>query len=136
MSKTRTPASGPTPITLLAPRPYGLFNRRTEQFMSMKVSRRLRANNADCRRIDAIIHVYVLFIQKIRQTEWAGLRGSSGMRKRLAAGILACLTWSSVARADSRELRVAASFPVGHYLVQLMLKPGMDEVTKRTNGAG
>jgi TRAP-type C4-dicarboxylate transport system substrate-binding protein len=61
------------------------------------------------------------------------------MRKGLAAGLLACslacLAWSSAANADSRELRVADSFPVGHYLVRLMLKPWMDEVTKRTNGA-
>jgi len=33
------------------------------------------------------------------------------------------------------ELKVADSFPAGHYLVRLMLKPWMDDVTKRTNGA-
>jgi TRAP-type C4-dicarboxylate transport system substrate-binding protein len=37
--------------------------------------------------------------------------------------------------AQARELRVADSFPVGHYLVRLLLKPWMDDVTKRTNGA-
>ena len=30
------------------------------------------------------------------------------------------------------ELKVADSFPAGHYLVRLMLKPWMDDVTKRT----
>jgi TRAP-type C4-dicarboxylate transport system substrate-binding protein len=33
------------------------------------------------------------------------------------------------------ELKVADSFPAGHYLVRLMLKPWMDDVTRRTNGA-
>jgi len=33
------------------------------------------------------------------------------------------------------ELKVADSFPVGHYLVRLMLKPWMDDVTRRTGGA-
>jgi TRAP-type C4-dicarboxylate transport system substrate-binding protein len=33
------------------------------------------------------------------------------------------------------ELKVADSFPAGHYLVRLMLKPWMDDVTKRSNGA-
>lgn len=37
--------------------------------------------------------------------------------------------------AQALELKVADSFPAGHYLVRLMLKPWMDEVTKRTNGA-
>jgi TRAP-type C4-dicarboxylate transport system substrate-binding protein len=50
-------------------------------------------------------------------------------------GMLACATALPAAGADARELRVADSFPVGHYLVRLLLKPWMDEVTKRTNGA-
>jgi TRAP-type C4-dicarboxylate transport system substrate-binding protein len=37
--------------------------------------------------------------------------------------------------AKALELKVADSFPAGHYLVRLMLKPWMDEVTKRTGGA-
>ncbi|MBI5265065.1 MAG: TRAP transporter substrate-binding protein DctP [Bradyrhizobium sp.] len=37
--------------------------------------------------------------------------------------------------AQALELKVADSFPAGHYLVRLVLKPWMDDVTKRTNGA-
>src|SRR6266404_7821100 len=37
--------------------------------------------------------------------------------------------------ADPVKLRVADSFPKGHYLVKLILEPWMEEVTKRTNGA-
>src|ERR1700688_2120405 len=37
--------------------------------------------------------------------------------------------------ADPITLRVADSFPKGHYLVKLILEPWMEEVTKRTNGA-
>src|ERR1700710_339594 len=37
--------------------------------------------------------------------------------------------------ADPVTLRVADSFPKGHYLVKLILEPWMDEVKKRTNGA-
>ncbi|MDA9510398.1 C4-dicarboxylate ABC transporter [Bradyrhizobium sp. CCBAU 11386] len=37
--------------------------------------------------------------------------------------------------AQALELKVADSFPAGHYLVRLLLKPWMDDVTKRTNGA-
>ena len=37
--------------------------------------------------------------------------------------------------ADPVKLRVADSFPKGHYLVKLVLEPWMEEVTKRTNGA-
>jgi TRAP-type C4-dicarboxylate transport system substrate-binding protein len=50
-------------------------------------------------------------------------------------GMLACATALPAAGADARELRVADSFPVGHYLVRLLLKPWMEDVTKRTNGA-
>ena len=45
---------------------------------------------------------------------------------------------ASVALAQAAEpvkLRVADSFPKGHYLVKLILEPWMAEVTKRTNGA-
>lgn len=41
----------------------------------------------------------------------------------------------ALAPAQALELKVADSFPAGHYLVRLMLKPWMDDVTKRTNGA-
>jgi TRAP-type C4-dicarboxylate transport system substrate-binding protein len=37
--------------------------------------------------------------------------------------------------ADPVNLRVADSFPKGHYLVKLILEPWMDEVKKRTNNA-
>ncbi len=37
--------------------------------------------------------------------------------------------------ADPIKLRVADSFPKGHYLVKLVLEPWMEQVTKRTNGA-
>src|SRR3954463_1535758 len=37
--------------------------------------------------------------------------------------------------ADPINLRVADSFPKGHYLVKLILEPWMDEVRKRTNDA-
>jgi len=49
--------------------------------------------------------------------------------------VLLMLTASVVAPAQALELRVADSFPAGHYLVRLMLKPWMDEVTRKTNGA-
>lgn len=41
----------------------------------------------------------------------------------------------ALAPAQALELKVADSFPAGHYLVRLMLKPWMDDVTKRANGA-
>jgi TRAP-type C4-dicarboxylate transport system substrate-binding protein len=37
--------------------------------------------------------------------------------------------------ADAVNLRVADSFPTGHYLVKLLLEPWMDQVRKRTNNA-
>jgi TRAP-type C4-dicarboxylate transport system substrate-binding protein len=50
--------------------------------------------------------------------------------------VVACLAGSLAATSSqSLELKVADSFPAGHYLVRLMLKPWMDDVTKRTNGA-
>jgi TRAP-type C4-dicarboxylate transport system substrate-binding protein len=41
----------------------------------------------------------------------------------------------STLQAQALELKIADSFPAGHYLVRLMLKPWMDDVTRRTNGA-
>src|ERR1700733_15826022 len=49
--------------------------------------------------------------------------------------MFASSTALSASAAPARELRVADSFPAGHYLVRLLLKPWMDEVTKRTNSA-
>jgi TRAP-type C4-dicarboxylate transport system substrate-binding protein len=49
--------------------------------------------------------------------------------------VLLMLTASVAPPAQALELRVADSFPAGHYLVRLMLKPWMDEVTRKTNGA-
>jgi TRAP-type C4-dicarboxylate transport system substrate-binding protein len=37
--------------------------------------------------------------------------------------------------ADPVKLRVADSFPKGHFLVKLILKPWMEGVTKRAGGA-
>jgi TRAP-type C4-dicarboxylate transport system substrate-binding protein len=49
----------------------------------------------------------------------------------LAAAALVAPAWA----ADPIKLRVADSFPAEHYLVRLVLKPWMEEVTRRTNGA-
>jgi TRAP-type C4-dicarboxylate transport system substrate-binding protein len=59
------------------------------------------------------------------------------MKKNLvrAAAVLALSLPVSTLQAQALELKVADSFPAGHYLVRLMLKPWMDDVTKRTNGA-
>jgi TRAP-type C4-dicarboxylate transport system substrate-binding protein len=52
------------------------------------------------------------------------------------SAVVACLAASLAATSlQALELKVADSFPAGHYLVRLMLKPWMDDVTKRTNGA-
>jgi TRAP-type C4-dicarboxylate transport system substrate-binding protein len=50
---------------------------------------------------------------------------------------LALLVGSTFATqaADPIRLRVADSFPKGHFLVKLILEPWMEDVTKRTNGA-
>lgn len=56
----------------------------------------------------------------------------------IAAALLACLAAppATPARAaDVTHLRVADSLPSGHYIFRLMLKPWMDEVTRRTDGA-
>lgn len=52
-----------------------------------------------------------------------------------AAAVLALSLPVSTMSAHALELKVADSFPGDHYLVRLMLKPWMDDVTKRTNGA-
>src|SRR3954470_15991985 len=50
------------------------------------------------------------------------------------AGILIAAN-SFAHAADPLHLRVADSFPKGHYLVKLVLEPWMEEVKKRTNNA-
>jgi TRAP-type C4-dicarboxylate transport system substrate-binding protein len=52
----------------------------------------------------------------------------------LVGGTLAAATLAPVP-SQAIELKVADSFPAGHYLVRLLLKPWMDAVTQRTNGA-
>ena len=52
-----------------------------------------------------------------------------------AAAVLTLSLPVSTLPAQALELKVADSFPAGHYLVRLLLKPWMDDVTKRTNGA-
>ncbi len=49
-------------------------------------------------------------------------------------GLIFASTNAAVA-ADPIKLRVADSFPKGHYLVKLILEPWMEEVKKRTNNA-
>ncbi|HEY0294224.1 MAG TPA: TRAP transporter substrate-binding protein DctP, partial [Bordetella sp.] len=61
------------------------------------------------------------------------------MKSRIAVAALALALAGAAGRsaaqaADTIELKVADSFPAGHYLVELMLKPWMADVTKRTNG--
>lgn len=53
---------------------------------------------------------------------------------RLAA-LAAALLAAGPVRADPVRLRVADSFPAEHYLARLVLKPWMDEVSRRTSGA-
>ena len=54
---------------------------------------------------------------------------------RLAAVLLAAAVVAPAQAADPIRLRVADSFPAEHFLVRIMLKPWMEEVTRRTNGA-
>ena len=56
--------------------------------------------------------------------------------RRLAAVMAVMVVSSGVAKAaEPVHLRVADSFPKGHYLVKLILEPWMEEVRKRTNNA-
>jgi TRAP-type C4-dicarboxylate transport system substrate-binding protein len=55
-------------------------------------------------------------------------------RALVACGFLIASTILARA-AEPIKLRVADSFPKGHYLVKLVLEPWMEEVQKRTNGA-
>ncbi len=52
----------------------------------------------------------------------------------LAIAGLALLS-SAAHAADPIKLRVADSFPKGHFLIKTVLEPWMEQVTKRTNGA-
>src|SRR3978361_1938278 len=56
------------------------------------------------------------------------------LRALAGSGLLIATTVLAQA-ADPVKLRVADSFPKGHFLVKLILEPWMEEVTKRTNGA-
>jgi TRAP-type C4-dicarboxylate transport system substrate-binding protein len=63
------------------------------------------------------------------------------MRRTISGLILTALAATALATPASaqattvKRLRVADSFPTGHYLSRLLLQPWMNEVTKRTNGA-
>ena len=57
------------------------------------------------------------------------------MKVAVRAALLAAIIAAPAQAADPIKLRVADSFPIDHYLARLVLKPWMDEVTKRTNGA-
>jgi TRAP-type C4-dicarboxylate transport system substrate-binding protein len=59
---------------------------------------------------------------------------AAARRTFLISGILIASTVFAQA-ADPVTLRVADSFPRGHYLVKLILEPWMEEVKKRTNNA-
>src|SRR3978361_52824 len=56
------------------------------------------------------------------------------LRSLAGSGLLIASTVLAQA-ADPVKLRVADSFPKGHYLVKLILEPWMEEVKKRTNDA-
>src|ERR1700716_1521515 len=56
------------------------------------------------------------------------------LRALAGSGLLIATTVLAQA-ADPVKLRVADSFPKGHYLVKLILEPWMEEVKKRTNNA-
>ena len=58
----------------------------------------------------------------------AALRALAGSGFLIASTLLA-------QAAEPTKLRVADSFPKGHYLVKLVLEPWMEEVQKRSNGA-
>jgi TRAP-type C4-dicarboxylate transport system substrate-binding protein len=57
------------------------------------------------------------------------------MRAILAASLLAIAGWSPPTLAQQLKLRVADSFPAGHYIPEVATKPWMAEVSKLTNNA-
>lgn len=54
---------------------------------------------------------------------------------RLLTATAATICFSAYAHAQAISLRVADTFPIGHYVVEEGLKPFMAEVTRQTNGA-
>ena len=58
-----------------------------------------------------------------------------GLRRILAGYGFLIASVNLAAAAEPIKLRVADSFPKGHYLVRLVLEPWMAEVQKRTNNA-
>ncbi len=56
-------------------------------------------------------------------------------RPMLAAVLSTTLAIVAHPATGQTKLRVADSFPSGHYLTKVIIQPFMDEVTKRTNGA-
>lgn len=52
----------------------------------------------------------------------------------IAASLTAALGLANAARAQETTLRIADSFPVGHYILESQTKPFMEEVTRATNG--
>lgn len=59
---------------------------------------------------------------------------SSLARRHLGALLLLAASAAGVQAQEVKRLRVADSFPTGHYLSRLLLQPWMAEVTKRTEG--
>jgi len=59
----------------------------------------------------------------------------TGFRRALVAFGLLVASTSLAGAAEPVKLRVADSFPKGHYLVKLVLEPWMEQVQKRTNNA-
>jgi TRAP-type C4-dicarboxylate transport system substrate-binding protein len=69
-----------------------------------------------------------------KQNKTGGDDMAAARRTLFIAGILVSSTVFAQA-ADPIKLRVADSFPKGHYLVKLILEPWMEAVSKRTNNA-
>jgi TRAP-type C4-dicarboxylate transport system substrate-binding protein len=67
--------------------------------------------------------------------ETANTKTSNRIRAGLAASLLAIVGWSSPALAQQIKLRVADSFPAGHYISEVATKYWMSEVTRATNNA-
>src|SRR6476661_9588971 len=57
------------------------------------------------------------------------------MHRVMAVAALFIASSGMASAAEPMRLRVADSFPKGHYLVKLVLEPWMEEVRKRTNNA-
>jgi TRAP-type C4-dicarboxylate transport system substrate-binding protein len=70
----------------------------------------------------------------LQQKEISG-RGNMGAVRRALVACSFLIASPCLATADPVKLRVADSFPKGHYLVKLVLEPWMADVQKRTNNA-